>query len=517
MKSRAFFAVVVLGCVAFGAQAQAPPVYEKVIQEMSISPLGGFWIDNPLGPIDITGSDIERIVVTAVKTIAGMDRDAIEDARVNCGPSFEGDDKVRFVRTIARPVPRAKCTISYNIQMPRSTDVKIAGRLGDVVVRRMNGSVTLNSWVSNVHFADVTGAGAINLMRGHVVYEMSRTPISNVQVTMVAGNVDVYVPSDSNFEWVANTLGGDIQTTMPVRGSLAEGLFHGHINSPGGPTINTQSTMGNVRLLARGTTPLQARSVRVPRGEQVAPPQDKIGLAPTPKIQSPIVGGSFVFSFPDRIADVSIGEVRGNARVDIAAGTIELQAVFGDCFTATQGGPLILGEIMGNLQSRTGAGDVLVRAAKLGGDIRTGGGNIQVLYVGGPTLLQTGGGDIIVRQAAGPIEARTPSGDITLSIDPSIKSQRMEAHTANGSVTLSLTTRYGADIDATIVTSDPEGNSIHSDFPLTIRREQVSGGKTRIRATGKINGGGERVELSAENGDITLNSQAQNPVSVVRP
>jgi DUF4097 and DUF4098 domain-containing protein YvlB len=502
--------------MAFGAQAQVPPVYEKVLQEMTISPLGGFWIDNALGPIDITGSDIERIVVTAVKTIAGADRDAIEDARVNCGPQFEGDDKVRFVRTIARPVARARCIVSYNIQLPRSTDVKIAGRQGDVVVRNVNGSVTLNSFSSNVHFAGVTGAAAIDLTRGHVVLELTRTPISNVQVTMVAGNVDVYVPGESNFEWIANTLAGDIETTMPVRGSVTDGIFHGHFNSPGGPIINTQSVMGNVRMLARGTTPLQARSVRVPRGEVVTPPQAHFGM-PMTKIQAPIVGGAFVFSFPDRIADVSIGEVRGPARVEIAAGAIELQSVFGECIAITKGGPLHLGEIMGNLQARTGGGDILVRAAKVGGDIRTSGGSITMLYNGGPTTLESGGGDIIVRQAAGPVTAHTPSGDITLTIDPGVKSQRMEAHTSNGSVTLNLTTRFGADIDATIVTSDPQGNSIHSDFPLTIRREQISGGKTRIRATGKINGGGERVELSAENGDITLNSQAQNPVSVVRP
>jgi DUF4097 and DUF4098 domain-containing protein YvlB len=518
MKSRVLFAAALMSCAALAAQGQVGPVYEKVLQEMSISPLGGFWIENALGPINITGSDMERVVVTAVKTVAGNDRDSIEDARANCVVSFEGTDKVRFVRTLVRPVKDARCSVSYNVQLPRSTDVKIAGKLGDVVVRNVNGGVTLNTFRSNVHFAGVTGASAIQLVSGRVIFELASAPVSNAQITMIAGDVDVYVPGDANFEWVANTLTGDIQTTIPVRGSISEGVFHGHVNSPGGPTINTQSNFGRVRLLARGTTPQQARTVRIPAGEEVRPPKMSIGTAPTTQVQTPIVGGAFIFPFPDQFVDVSIGEIRGPARVDTGAGKIELQAVFGDCIAITKGGPLNLGEIMGSLQARTGGGDILVRAAKLGGDIRTAGGNINVFYTGGPTLLHTAGGDIVVRQAAGPIDAQTPSGDITITVDPSMKTQRVEARTEKGNITLNVTSRFAADVDAMIVTTDANANNIHSDFAsLTIRREQLAGGKTRIRATGKINGGGDRVELYADNGDITINSQAQAPVSIVRP
>lgn len=517
MRIRVLFAAVTI-CTAAAVYGQAPPpVSEKVLQEMSISPLGSFWIENPLGPIAITGSDIERITVTAIKTIAVTDRAALDDARANCVVSFEGDDKVRYVRTLVRPVPFARCSVSYSVQLPRSTDVKVAANLGDVTVRNVNGGVTVKSFASNVHFAGVTGASAIDITRGHIIFELARTPISNSQMTVVAGDIDVYVPPDANFEWVANSLAGDVMTTMPFRGAFTNGIFHGHVNSPGGATINTQSVMGKVRMLARGTNPIESRSVRVPRGETVSPPGQKYGLAPTAKLQMPIVGGAFIFESPDRIIDVSIGEIRGPARVDIAAGAIELQTVFGDCSVSTQGGPINLGEIMGSIDAQTGGGDILVRAARVGGELRTGGGSIRLLYTGGPTNLQSRGGDIIVRQAAGPITAQTPSGDITITLDPGIRTQRVDARTAKGNIVVNITPRFAGDIDATILTASPDANAIHSDFPaLSIRREQV-GGKTRIRAMGKINGGGERVELYVEDGDITINSQAQSPVTVVTP
>ena len=80
-----------------------------------------------------------------------------------------------------------------------------------------------------------------------------------------------------------------------------------------------------------------------------------------------------------------------------------------------------------------------------------------------------------------------------------------------------MSPRFAADIDATILTSDPEVNEMHIDFNgITVRREQV-GNKTRIRATGKINGGGERVELYAEEGDIHISAQTLTPIRLANP
>jgi hypothetical protein len=89
--------------------------------------------------------------------------------------------------------------------------------------------------------------------------------------------------------------------------------------------------------------------------------------------------------------------------------------------------------------------------------------------------------------------------------------------TLQGNIVLNVSPRFAADIDATILTSDPDANEMHIDFNgITVRREQV-GNKTRIHATGRINGGGERVELYAEEGDIHISAQTITPLRLGNP
>jgi hypothetical protein len=189
--------------------------------------------------------------------------------------------------------------------------------------------------------------------------------------------------------------------------------------------------------------------------------------------------------------------------------------VAGKCYVSSLGGPLNLGEISGRLTASTAAGDVLVHAAREGGSISTQAGTIHLLYTGGPTALESGGGDIVVRQAAGPVTAETRSGDIIITIDPSAKSQKMSAKTSNGNVIVNLTPRFAGDLAATLLTSDPDRHRFRSDFPgLKIERDQFNG-KTRIRITGAINGGGEKLDLFAEDGGIQLSSTAGGAISVI--
>ena len=222
------------------------------------------------------------------------------------------------------------------------------------------------------------------------------------------------------------------------------------------------------------------------------------------RVQIPILQGPTEIS--QRVADIQIGEVRGSLRVFTGAGAIELGTVYGELNATSVGGPISITEAMAGLTAHTGVGRILVRAARVGGTITTDGGVVEVQYTGGPTTLKSLGGDIIVRQAAGPIDADTRSGDITITSDPTQRTQRISARTARGNVLLNLTSRFGADVDATVMTADSDADPIVSDFTgLQIRKEQV-GGKTRVRATGKINGGGEKLELYAEEGTIRLSS-----------
>ncbi len=267
------------------------------------------------------------------------------------------------------------------------------------------------------------------------------------------------------------------------------------------------SSRPTIYLLQNGTTRKDGKSVI-----NAQPLPTLQGVRSQRKLHIALVAAPFQYSA--NIENIEIGEIRGRALIDTRAGSISLEKVWGDCNVTSMGGPLTLGDIIGSVFARTFAGDIQVNAAREGGQLITGGGSIRLLYTGGATSLTSAGGDIAVVQAAGPITADTHSGDITISADPNGKTQRMEAHTTLGNIVINLTTHAGAEIDATVLTSDPDANGIYSEFKgLVTKREQV-GDKTKIHATGKINGGGEKLTLFAEQGDIHITSQAGAAISV---
>ena len=119
-----------------------------------------------------------------------------------------------------------------------------------------------------------------------------------------------------------------------------------------------------------------------------------------------------------------------------------------------------------------------------------------------------------VRQAAGPIDARTISGDIVVTVDSGLRTQQVSARTEDGNIILNVPRGFKADVEAVIITSDPTADTILSQIPgLTVTRES-DGAKTRVRATGKLNGGGDRVFLRAIEGDIRISVAEARPTVV---
>lgn len=515
-------AIALLFASAALAQSQGPvQAIDRVTKELPIDVVGSLWIDNPIGNIEVAGTPLGNVIVTATRTVIGADKDALEEGREQTQIRFEGDPKVCYIRTVLPAqqigvVPRWRSSVAYTIRVPRSVSLKINSRSADRIrVAGMTGNINLNSFNGNVTLDDNLGVTVVEAVNGRVIFDYKQRPTVRSSVQAVNANVEVYVPRNADFDWIAESIKGDIVTNLPVRGVYNGTTYHGVINAPGGPTISTASLMGRVSLLARGSQLSEARSVRLSPDVFKNPRSEVMLLKPTQRMQVPIVNGNWTFAAS--VASVFVGEVRGNANVRTGAGEVEIGAVSGTCTVEALGGPLNLGDIMGTLFAHTGAGDVLVRSARDGGEIATGGGIIRLLYNGDATTLHSDGGDIIVRQAAGSVYADTRSGDINITVDPNAKTRRIDARTAQGNVIINMPLRLGAEIDATVITSDAGANGITSDFSgLSIKRDQLNG-RTRIRATGKVNGGGEKIEIYAEEGDIHLSKQMTSPISVVKP
>jgi DUF4097 and DUF4098 domain-containing protein YvlB len=515
MTPRTSFIAAVVVLAAWNAAANQT-ASEKIVRDIPLGISASLFVDNPAGSIDVVGTDVPNVSLTAIKTVVAVDKTALQEGLDATQISIEGNPTTCLVRTVLPAVrtPRWGATVAYTLRLPRWVHIQIVSKsaerihvvnmIGNVIVKGFNGTITLDG---------VSGSSIVDTTNGSVIYHYTGRPSANAQLSTVNGDIEVHLPSDANFDWLADTLRGDLLTTLSVRGRFEGSKFRASVNAPGGPTLTTQTILGRVYLLRNGTARKDGRSVRT---GQVVPPPSGHSADPLLTVRRiPMVGSQFVYS--GNIENIEVNEIRGMARVEMRAGAITLDKVWGDCTVTSLGGPLTLGDIIGNVFARTSAGDILVNAAREGGQIVTGGGSIRLLYTGGPTALTSGGGDIVVAQAAGPITAETRSGDITVTVDQNVKTERIEAHTVLGNVIVNLTPRFGAEIDATVFTNDADAPGVYTDFNgLTTKREQV-GAKTKIHTTGKINGGGEKLLLFADGGDIHITNQASATISVTPP
>ncbi|HEV8661380.1 MAG TPA: DUF4097 family beta strand repeat-containing protein [Thermoanaerobaculia bacterium] len=476
---------------------------ESVTRELPIRIGGTFVLENTSGDIDLVGTDDTKVVVTAEKSVRALDKASLEDGRDQTQLAFLGDARILFIKTIVPPIHSGRWTsgIKYVVRVPRTVNIKIVStnNANRIHVADMRGNVVVNSFNGVIVFDGVTGPTVVMSANGNIFFNAPQA-LADAILSTANGSIEVRAPAGSKFQWVAETIKGDARTNFTVNGTYIGPRFRGSVNGLGGPTITTKTLNGNILVLQSGTHVASARSLRT-----IVPPTDEMRATEVQRIEKSSVRSNF--RYVTTLGDVLIGEIHGNADITTGAGEVQLGIVFGDCQVVSKGGPVTLGDIVRNLTAHTEAGDVVVQSAREGGTITTGGGIIRLLFTGGPTRLQSGGGDIVVRQAAAPIYAETQSGDITITIDPASKSEKVTAKTAKGSVLLNVTPSFAAEIDATVITSDPDKNKILSDLTgLSFRREQI-GGKTKIRATGRVNGGGERVELYAEDGGIQISTR----------
>ena len=513
-------ALFVTLAAAAGANASLT-VTDRLQNEFPLAAGGVVVIDNrnTAGAIEVGGGAEGRVAITSARVIRGADNSAVAEARQVLNRIIEGNEKTRVIRSAGRSTaPRWSVEIHYTVIVPRSANLKIlSSQTSRIRVSGVNGNVAVKNITGPVFIENVAGQVSVENVNGDVVLTTQQVR-NSARLSSINGSIAVRTPADASFTWEGETVTGEATTSFAMRNPrfLTPNRFRGTINGQSNAAIIMETFSGNVSLLGHGVPEGAARSVRSQVPKQILPRNEgrTPGVGPMlppnperPDIRLPLVQGHY--RYETSIGDVRIDEIRGATRIVTGAGLVQLGSVFGHAEVISFGGPLTLGEIHGPLIARTEAGNITVQRAREGGTITTGrGGTIQVLYSGGATTMSSGGGDIVLRQANGPVTADTKSGDISITFDAAARPGSVHATTAKGNIVLTLPVGFGADIDAMVLTSDPSIYSIRSDFPgLSVQREQV-GGKTRIRATGKINGGGERLELEAHDGGIHITTDA---------
>lgn len=188
------------------------------------------------------------------------------------------------------------------------------------------------------------------------------------------------------------------------------------------------------------------------------------------------------------------------------------------------GGPIRMGNVSQAVRAQTRGGDITIGDISGPARISTGGGHIKVGEVAGDAMLMTAGGHIILLGGVGLVNARTAGGHISLEK----VTGGVEAVSSGGNITVKLVPAGNGKsrlitLGGNIKLFLPETSRvtikaclrIQGDWETEIRKWDIlcdfqianyvrDREKKEIRATYRLNGGGENITLQAVNGIIEI-------------
>jgi DUF4097 and DUF4098 domain-containing protein YvlB len=204
--------------------------------------------------------------------------------------------------------------------------------------------------------------------------------------------------------------------------------------------------------------------------------------------------------------NIEMGVVGGEANVGTSGGDIVVKSVGKSLKAHTSGGNIEIGDVGGEARVSTSGGDVRVRKVTGNATLNTSGGNIHLESASGTVKANTSGGDITLQNITGSIEAATSGGDVDAELRPSGKG-RSKLSSSGGLISLSIPEDSKTTIEATIRIEDRWGSrkdkyKVQSDFKADTYEQDSD--EREIRASYKLNGGGDLIELKTVNSDIRI-------------
>ena len=148
-----------------------------------------------------------------------------------------------------------------------------------------------------------------------------------------------------------------------------------------------------------------------------------------------------------------------------------------------------------NLNLHTGDGNIRLQGVKGNLRLDSGDGEIEALDSAGPLKANTSDGNIRVDGVFSALDVHTGDGNIQVTVGIGSKMDSgWLLRTGDGNVELRLPEGFAANLDAH--TGD---GHVSVDFPVTIE-----GGVRESTIRGKMNGGGQSLELRSGDGNITV-------------
>ena len=184
-------------------------------------------------------------------------------------------------------------------------------------------------------------------------------------------------------------------------------------------------------------------------------------------------------------------EIDADVSVDNGSGGIQLQSIRGSVSIDNGSGGIRVSRIEGSLQIDNGSGGVRVDDIRGDVNIDNGSGGVSVAKVVGDVSVDNGSGGIQLDDVEGALEADTSSGGINARMTG--HNLGVQAETGSGGVRIEVPASWGADVEM----SSRKGDVIVEGWSNLAVTDAHN-------FRGTLGGGGPRISLSSESGDVEL-------------
>jgi DUF4097 and DUF4098 domain-containing protein YvlB len=143
--------------------------------------------------------------------------------------------------------------VSYELRVPRDTDLDMDTRNGGITVEDVQGDIRFSAMNGGVHLTGVAGDVRGRTTNGglHIELAGDRWAGAGLDATTTNGGVELTIPEGYSAELVTGTVNGGIDIDFPVTVSGRIGRQLRTTLGDGGPTIRAVTTNGGVRIRRR--------------------------------------------------------------------------------------------------------------------------------------------------------------------------------------------------------------------------------------------------------------------------
>ncbi len=390
------------------------------------------------------------------------------------------------------------------------------GKSGTLKIRAFKGDVRILGWnqkqfeirekIKMDIFTRSEAEKALALAKSDVSVSGKTIQIDGTNFrSWMSGDVSIKVPR--NFSSRVNVRGGDISVRF-LRGNQSLGTSGGD--------VALEDLRGNIQARSSGGD-ISARKIK--GALAVATSGGDLHLVQVSGTVSGSTSGGdiLVKNCADRISvstsggDIEASAVDGDLNAMTSGGDIDVRDAEARVRVQTSGGDLSVSHVSQDVVATTSGGDIKVENALQKVQAKTSGGDVFVRGVGGPVVAYTSGGEIRIQKARSSVNAKTSGGNVFVEMTPEdfTVPHWAKIYSSGGDLTLVLPRNLPATISAVIKVRNHRLRdlSIKSDFPLKIERTEKSDWNREIRATGDINGGGDKIELGTVDGNIEIRKE----------